>query len=312
MSTVEARPTAFRRAPIETFLFSGIAVLAILVFGLGVATPPLSVQIVVLAVLAAVLGLPHGALDPLIARRAGLWRTAPGFAIFNLGYSAIVVAVAGIWIVAPGPSLVAFLVVSGAHFGSDWNADRPFWLRVIVGMGLLSLPAFAHQEEVGGLYETLAPGSGAVIASVQAGIAPALMAGMLVAAILAVRSRRLHEAVELVLAGLLALAAPALIFFAIYFCALHSARHLREGFRAERGGGRFAVFITVVYTVVPILAVGVLLALGAPSGAALDAQVLQLVFIGLAGLTVPHMILVSYAAAKERRSLHPHGPIEQA
>lgn len=307
MSTLAAglRPAAFRKAPIETFLFSGFAVVAILVFGLGVATPPLSVQIVVLAVLAAVLGLPHGALDPLIARRAGLWRTAPGFALFNLGYFAVVVAVAGVWIVAPGPSLVAFLVVSGAHFGSDWNVDRPFWLRMIVGVGLLSLPAFAHQEEVGGLYETLAPGAGHAIASVQAGIAPALIAFMLVAAVLAFRSRRLHEAVELVLVGLLALAAPALIFFAIYFCALHSARHLREGFRAERGGGRFAVFITVVYTVVPILAVGALLAFGSPTGFSADARLLQLVFVGLAGLTVPHMVLVSYAAAKERRVARP-------
>jgi Brp/Blh family beta-carotene 15,15'-monooxygenase len=299
------RPELIRKAPIETFLFSGFAVVAIIVFGLGVATPPLSAQIIVLAILAAVLGLPHGALDPLIARRAGLWKTAPGFALFNLGYLAVVVAVAGIWIVAPGPSLIAFLLVSGAHFGSDWNADRPFWLRALVGIGLLSLPAFAHQEEVGGLYETLAPGAGAAIASVQATIAPLLLAAMLVAAVLALRSRRLHESVELVLAALLALAAPALIFFAIYFCALHSARHLREGFRAERGGGRFAVFITVVYTVVPIVAVGALLALGAPAGVALDAQVLQLVFIGLAGLTVPHMILVSYAGAKERRLARP-------
>ncbi len=293
--------TPFSRAPFETFLFSGLAVIAIAVFGLGVAPPPLPVQIIVLAVLAAVLGLPHGALDPLIARRAGLWRTAPGFAVFNLGYLAIVVAVAGIWVVAPGPSLVAFLVISAAHFGSDWNGDRPYWLRVIVGMGLLSLPAFGHQGEVATLYDTLAPGAGAAIAQGQSLIAPILLAAMLVAAVLAYRSRRLNETIELVLAALLAGTAPPLVFFAIYFCALHSARHLREGFRAERGAGRFAVVITVAYTVVPVAAVAALLAFGTPAGVATDARVLQLVFIGLAGLTVPHMVLISYAAARERR-----------
>ena len=40
----------------------------------------------------------------------------------------------------------------------------------------------------------------------------------------------------LVLAATLAFVAPPLVFFVLYFCALHSARHLRHGFAVEGNG----------------------------------------------------------------------------
>lgn len=289
-------------APVETYLFGTIALVAIVTFAVGGAAPALGVQVVVLAVLAAVLGLPHGALDPLIARRIGLWRGPVSFAVFNLGYLGAVAAVIGIWILAPGPSLVVFLAVSAVHFGADWNADRAHWLRVVAGIALLSLPSLAHQDEVSGLYETLAPGAGSAIAGAQFWIAPVVLAGMLVGAVLAARRGRSWESVELTLAAVLALVAPPLVFFAIYFCALHSARHLREGFAAE-SRARLTVGIVVLYTVVPILAAaGTLFA--ASQESSLDARILQVVFIGLAGLTVPHMILVALDARHSTRTVN--------
>lgn len=280
----------------ETLLFAAAAVLAIVWFGSGIAAPPLTAQVLVLGGLAAVLGLPHGALDPLIARRIGMWRSAPGFATFNLVYLASVAGVIGLWLLAPVPSLVVFLVISAAHFGSDWNTRSPWWMRVTTGVSLLSLPAVGHTTEVAALYETLASGGGAV-ASAQAVTGVVALVGMTVAAVVAARSR-VSDGVEIILVAALALVAPPLVFFAIYFCALHSARHLREGFREERGAGRVAIAVTIVYTVVPIVAVAVFLAVG-QIGPAFDAALLRIVFIGLAGLTVPHMILV---ALSERRA----------
>lgn len=297
MTTLAVRTAP--RMPRETALFSVFALTAIVWFGFGLAAPPLGVQVVVLGLLVAVLGLPHGALDPLIARRLGLWSTPLGFAGFNLAYIGVVAAVVGLWLVLPLLSLVAFLLVSAAHFGSDWNASRPLWMRLATGMALLSLPALGHRAEVSVLYEILAPGAAAV-ADVQAFIAPALLLGMLGAAVIAFRARP-HETVEIMLAAGLALVAPPLVFFAIYFCALHSARHLREGFAAERGGGRFAATIAVVYTVVPIAAAG-LFVWGLSAGASLDAAITQLIFIGLAGLTVPHMALVALDERFARRA----------
>jgi Brp/Blh family beta-carotene 15,15'-monooxygenase len=262
--------------------------------------PSLEVQVIVLGVLAALLGLPHGALDPLIARRLGLWRSPWGFVRFNALYIAAVVVVVLVWLVLPALSLVLFLLVSAMHFGSDWNMTRPAWLRFMSGFGLLTLPAYSHPDDVSMVYTVLAGPGGATVATAQAWLGPVAVIGLLLAAAVALR-RRPHEAVEIVLAGALALVAPPLIFFILYFCALHSFRHLKAGFQAERGGGRRAVLITVVYTVVPILAVAGVL--GAVSGGAtVSDRVLQVVFIGLAGLTVPHMWLVAREGREQRQA----------
>ena len=304
MSGVSGARVLWARPSFETVLFSVAAIVAILGIALRMPAPPLPVQAAVLGVLVATLGLPHGALDPLIARRAGLWRTPLGFAGFNLGYLAIVALVVGVWLLAPTPSLVGFLVVSGIHFGADWNGGRSVVLRSLTGVGLLTLPAFAHHDEVSGIYRTLAGSGGGVVADVQLWLGPVAIVAMLIGAALALR-RRPTDALEILLAAILALVAPPLIFFALYFCALHSARHLRHGFAEERGSGRLAVLITVVYTVVPIVAVGILTAVFvgdfAPGGSLADGWIIRLVFIGLAALTVPHMIVIAVGELRVRR-----------
>ena len=304
MSGVSGARVLWARPSFETVLFSVAAIVAILGIALRMPAPPLPVQAAVLGVLVATLGLPHGALDPLIARRAGLWRTPLGFAGFNLGYLAIVALVVGVWLLAPTASLVGFLVVSGIHFGADWNSGRSVVLRSLTGVGLLTLPAFAHHDEVSGIYRTLAGSGGGVVADVQLWLGPVAIVAMLIGAALALR-RRPTDALEILLAAILALVAPPLIFFALYFCALHSARHLRHGFAEERGSGRLAVLITVVYTVVPIVAVGILTAVFvgdfAPGGSLADGWIIRLVFIGLAALTVPHMMVIAVGELRARR-----------
>ncbi|WP_327055806.1 Brp/Blh family beta-carotene 15,15'-dioxygenase [Glaciihabitans sp. GrIS 2.15] len=292
------------RPSFETVFFSVAAIVAVLGIALRLPAPPLPVQAAVLGVLVATLGLPHGALDPLIARRAGLWRTPLGFAGFNLGYLVIVVLVVGVWLLAPTASLIGFLVVSGIHFGADWNSGRSVVLRSLTGVGLLTLPAFAHHDEVAGIYRTLAGTGGGVVADVQALLGPVAIIAMLIGATLALR-RRPTDTLEILLAATLALVAPPLIFFALYFCALHSARHLRHGFAEERGSGRLAVLITVVYTVVPIAAVGILTVVFvgdfAPGGSLAGGWIIRLVFIGLAALTVPHMMVIAIGELRGRR-----------
>jgi Brp/Blh family beta-carotene 15,15'-monooxygenase len=281
-------------------VFTSLALGTLAAFGLGLPLPSLTVQVVLLGVLVGILGLPHGALDPLIARRAGLWRTPLGFAGFNMAYIFVVVGVVLLWLIAPVVSLVAFLLVSALHFGSDWNADRGTWLRFLAGFGLLSVPALSHPEQVSAAYVVLAGDGGAVVASVQEWLGPLALAGLLVAAVVALR-RWAHESIEILLATVLALATDPLVFFLLYFCALHSFRHLKAGFHAERDGGRLSALVVLVYTVVPILVVGVALFWMGPNGS-LSAEILQVVFIGLAGLTVPHMIVVTLEN-RHRRAL---------
>lgn len=281
-----------RRVPVETVVFASLTLAALVAFGLGLPLPSLTIQVVLLGVLVGILGLPHGALDPLIARRAGLWRTPLGFVQFNVAYILVVVGVVLLWLIAPVASLVTFLLVSALHFGSDWNADRAPWLRFLAGFGLLSVPALSHPAQVSAAYVVLAGDAGAVVADVQEWLGPLALASLLLAALVALRHRA-HESIEILLATMLALATEPLVFFLLYFCALHSFRHLKAGFHAERDGGRLSVLMVMVYTVVPLLVVGAVLLWLGPDGA-LSEQILQVLFIGLAALTVPHMIVVTH------------------
>ncbi len=302
--SVPALRSARSTLTFETVLFSVGAILVILFTLLRLPSPPVGVQAAVLGILVAVLGIPHGALDPLIARRAGIWTSVRGFALFNLGYVALVGLVVAVWLVAPTASLIVFLVVSGIHFGADWNTRRGIPLRTLTGLGLLTLPAFAHHADVSAIYGTLAGSGGMSVAAAQTWLGPFAIVAMIVGAVIALRTRP-TDAVEIALAGTLALVAPPLVFFAVYFCALHSARHLRTGFVAERGAGRLRTVITVVYTVVPVGASVILFAVfsGAAAGdvAPPSDLILRLVFIGLAALTVPHMVLVAIAERERPR-----------
>jgi Brp/Blh family beta-carotene 15,15'-monooxygenase len=92
------------------------------------------------------------------------------------------------------------------------------------------------------------------------------------------------------------------MFFIVYFCGLHSVRHLREGFREEHGHGRrLTLLIVAAYTLAPLLMAGVFLWATAGT-ASLDDQLLRVVFIGLAALTVPHMALVTLGDRALRRA----------
>lgn len=290
-----------RRPPLETYLFTGVAVATILAFLLADPEPPLVVQIAAIAILAAVLGMPHGALDPLVARRLGLWRGPVGFGVFNLVYTALSIAVIALWLVAPVPSLVLFLAVSAVHFGGDWMRGRSPWLRSLAGVAMLSLPAFRDEDAVADLYATLAGEGARSVASVQAAIGLPLLVLLLGLAVLAAR-RAPHEALELGLVALLALTTPPLVFFIVYFCTLHSARHLREGFVEEREQPRrLTALVVVAYTVIPLAAAALFLTATAGT-ASLDDQLLRVVFIGLAALTVPHMALIALGDRALRRA----------
>lgn len=241
-----------RRPPLETWLFAGTALATTLAFLLADPEPPLVVQIAAIAIVAAVLGMPHGALDPLIARRLGLWRGPVGFAAFNLVYAGVAAAVVGLWLVAPVPALVLFLVVSAAHFGGDWLREGPAAPRFAAGAVMLSLPALRDTDAVAGLYATLAGEGARSVAAAQAALGIPLLVLLLGAAIVAAR-RAPHEAGELALVALLALTTPRLVFFIVYFCTLHSARHLREGFAEEREQPRrLTALVVVAYTLIPL------------------------------------------------------------
>lgn len=301
-------PSPARRAwPVETHaLLVAAAALALLLASGQLARLTLELQLVVALGLVAVAGVPHGALDPWVARRSGLWRSGRGLAAFSAAYLVLVLAVVGIWMLAPVVSLAGFLLVSAWHFGGDWRVARQPVLRLGIGLCLLALPAVREAAAVGDLYALLSGDAARALADAQAagGWAVVVAFALLAAAAARVRGR---DGVELAALGGLALAAPPLAFFAVYFCFLHSPRHLRQLWQPLAPAPRRAlVAVALAYTAATtvLLVLAWMLMRAMSPAPALDATLARLLFIGLAALTVPHMALVQLAQARERRAQH--------
>ena len=280
-----ASPSGFRRHHTAAYLAGG-AVIALGWTALGASGGPL---VPVLGSLVLILGLPHGALDLWIARRAGLWGRGGGFWAFHLGYLALAGLVVLGFVAAPVLALGGFLALSVWHFADDWpGLPRP--VRIACAAGIVLVPTLFHPEEVGAIFRAVTGTDAAVPGRMPytGGLVAAwLLAGGLA---LAVASDR-RAAVEIAVTAALAAALPPLVFFATYFTLLHGPRHLMK-----HGGliaGPQAKLVLGAYTALAfVLIAGLGLALRRIEPGGLDEGVLRAVFVGLAALTVPHALLL--------------------
>ena len=255
--------------------------------------PPLIWQIIALGPLVAALGLPHGALDHRVATALWPLNTLRHHAMFIAGYIGLAIAVLALWIIAPSIALAAFLIYSALHFSDDWRADVGLWQGLPLGVSVIALPALVFQSEVAVLF-------GFLIAEPTATLFAALLHKTAIAAIIAsalclvVNLRRAPwVTTEYALLVATALVTPPLIYFVIYFCLLHSPRHFLltadqlclTPLQALR-----AAWPILMATLAMTALGAIVLAVFTP---AFEPATLQIVFIGLAAVTVPHMLLTA-------------------
>lgn len=293
------------KATPETWLFLALGSLALLLAQRELLSVSSQTLALLLAVAVVLTGLPHGALDPWVAWRAGLWRTRAGFAAFHLAYVALAACVLVLWQMAPGVSLALFLAISAWHFGGDWQNELNVWARAVCGLALLALPAWTAPADVSAIFALLSGEQGRVLAVWLGTAAPWLALAAAASALLAL-PRSPAVAIELGAIAAMAWLLPPLVFFLVYFCALHSPRHLRTAvLSADAGQRRRMTGVAAVYTALAVLAAALLwpwFAGSAAAPAALEGGLIRMVFIGLAALTWPHMIVVMLSEQRGRTS----------
>ena len=248
----------------------------------------------VLAALILLLGVPHGALDPVFARNVpGMQRGVQGmvrWAGFWLGYLALAAGVVLLWRLAPAVFLLGFLAISAGHFSGDPAAGTPPLARMLHGGAPIVLPTLLHAGEVGRLFTLLAGADAAalVLPALHALAWPWLLGLALMAAWRA-RTDGL-AGLELASVGMLASVAPPLPAFTVFFCGMHSPRHILR--TAVYAGSPLRAVLLGCAGPMLLTALGAMAAWWWLDGVAVEARVIQLVFVGLAALTVPHMALV--------------------
>jgi Brp/Blh family beta-carotene 15,15'-monooxygenase len=295
--------------------------MALLAIGLSLLLkePTLDVQLAALLLPVALLGIPHGALDYGLGQRIARPHLGSYWPMVFLPlYLLIAAVVVVLWGLMPAISLAAFLLISWFHFGvSDTGCQEQSpslrWLEILArGSVVISFPAAFYHHEVALLFGYLTPSEHAVkLAAVCAWFAPLAATALLACVakhmmIATVQHNKAHwlTVLELMLLALLFALAPPLLAFGVYFCALHSLRQLLLSTSLQSSsqsvlGGLFrqtapVTMATLCFALIAYMMMGSMV---------LSEKLTQIIFIGLAALTVPHMMLTT-VDARLSSSLH--------
>ena len=170
-------------------------------------------------------GLPHGAYDIALLRKA----IAPGRRALVLvvgGYVAVAMAMAALWLTLPLVALIVFLLIAAVHFGEDWRMlDEPL-LRIAAGAAVIAVPAASHPTEVAALFVAMSDPRSALLVQIIGAVAPVTLLVTGVGLAEAWRGGNRTWATAMGLCLIVLFIAPPVVGFALFFVFLHAPLHL--------------------------------------------------------------------------------------
>lgn len=265
----------------------------------------------------AVIGVPHGGLDHWTGRRI----LAPLFAqrwwlVFFPSYLVVALMVALAWIQFPVATIVLFFIVSAWHFGhqdhrgqSTQTAARLQWLivhasAVAVGGLAIWIPALIRAEEMVQLLKLIIRPIGYAAAEHVVVWTQCLACVCLPWAAVVIGMRTAENPGELrewvpLFTAMLAATTPILLAFSIYFCAWHSLEGLLDLQRQERLGTKKFLSSVLPMSATAVIAISLTGYCFRDAEASIESGMLpatlQTLFIGLAAIAVPHLVLHAMA-----------------
>jgi Brp/Blh family beta-carotene 15,15'-monooxygenase len=298
---------SFRDAPVYTPVVLTTAVFAA-ASALGVAWLE-TAQYALLAAGTVVIGIPHGATDNHVYRHL---LPRGGTVAFYLGYLLVAGVYGLLWALAPGASLVLFLLLSVYHFG---QSDL-FYTALPEGAGvkkLIYIPwgAFNLASPILFRYEQAAPVIEAIVGSDPIPVAAAQAAAPWVSlsllglnvAILGVLLRRgrmgrgdfARELLGFAVLFVLYATAPLYVSFIVYWAFWHSLNSAIEiaGTWSDRGpGAQLGAFFRAAAPLSLITFAGMALIFLAAGVYGNRDALIAMFFIIIAAVTLPHMVVM--------------------
>ncbi|WP_353202963.1 Brp/Blh family beta-carotene 15,15'-dioxygenase [Polynucleobacter sp.] len=248
------------------------------------------IYLIILAIIIFFLGVPHGALDPIFAKKLLPVSTWQSWSYFVLLYGLLGLVMIIFWVFSPLLFMITFLCLSVLHFSRDLENTAPKITKLLYGSAVIVLPTLLHYDVMVNLFTLiLNQNDGLLIVNFLHTIAlPYLI--LLILSIAFETYRNTFQAMELVAVSLLAIFVQPLMSFTIFFCGMHSVRHmLRTQYYSQLGWKK--ILLTSLLPMLGVVLIALLswiFLLESPN----YPRILQLIFVGLACLTVPHMLLV--------------------
>jgi Brp/Blh family beta-carotene 15,15'-monooxygenase len=291
------------KTQIHGFIFSLLSLSMVLSYATGIHWID-SNSIYFLVALIFFLGVPHGALDPVFAKKLFHIRDLKSWFIFTISYSAVSLLVVSLWWIQPLLFMILFLIMSALHFSRDLGVSTSWITRVLYGGSIIVLPTLLNQSEVLNIFSAVTePAVAGKLVNVLHLMATSWLLFLAVAVIFELAQDWI-VGLEIISVALLALFTPPLVAFTIYFCLMHSLRHvIRTQTFANLNCRKLSI-----YALIPMLGTLALALLAwyfLPTDQDQDqdqARVLRFLFVGLASLTAPHMLLIDRVRYAETRA----------
>ena len=265
------------------------------------------------------LGTSHGALDNIKGKKVLGFFGLKNILIFYLSYILIALSIIILWIVFPTFTLAFFLIVACYHFGKEDTEflidKKKFWHNYIFfskGLLIILAPLHFHQNETLELFKLLGADT-AFLLKFQSGLqgeyqnilAKISFVGYLIFFYMVVKNKDegIHSIDFIPIVALNSVFTP-LIAFTLYFCFIHSFKHsvslmnmlhsknLKIGFKKFVNKALPLTLITALLFIVGVFFL--------TNYYVLNDAILKVIFIGLASLTFPH-ILLEYLIEKNEK-----------
>ena len=265
------------------------------------------------------IGISHGSLDNFKGRKLFQILKIDNFSIFYFAYILIALIVIFLWILIPYVSLIIFLMVASYHFGKEdtqfliiENSYYNQFLFFLKGSLIVFAPMYFHFDETVSIFRLLLIENETfynfldLIESNRV-LLYCVILSTLANILLFTKNFELKKfTIFLDYFSILIINyyfSP-LVAFTIYFCFLHSIRHsisLMSELDENNLGNGFKIFIKKALPLTFITAIFCVIGLYLLNNTYnFDSSVLKIIFIGLASLTFPH-ILLEYLIEKNEK-----------
>ena len=258
--------------------------------------------------LVATIGVSHGALDHQKGREILKFFNLKDMKLFYLIYILFSLLIVLLWLILPAITLAIFLIVASYHFGKE---DSVFENRsnikllnlFLLAKGLLVIlaPFYFHSQETLKIFEDLNVNA----ITIDDNILLSLIILSLISNFIISRNFLLSLLDSFTII-LLNLSFEPLIAFTIYFCFLHSIRHtfslvnVIDNKNFKNGLLNFfkkALPLTSLTGVIFLISLFIL-----NNYYLLNSAIMKVIFIGLASLTFPHILLEHLLEKNEKKS----------
>ena len=288
----------------HTYIFFGLSV----IFAFINFTLDLEYISIICFFLISTIGISHGALDHEKGKKIIKLFKLKKIELFYLAYVSLSLIIILLWSIAPIITLIIFLIVASYHFGKE---DSVFGkikynhfsniLFFFKGSIIVLAPLYFSQEETFEIFKIL----NVNIKTINQDFLLALILLSLFSNFL-LKKNILNHSIDTLSIIIINWAFSPLVAFTIYFCFLHSIRHSfsliyeinKNNFK--KGSNLFikkALPLTMLTGLIFLISLYVL-----NNYFLLNSAILKVIFIGLASLTFPHILLEYLLEKNEKKS----------